>query len=32
VHEDEFFVIIAGEVRVRHGDDVIEAEAGSLPA
>ena len=29
-NEDEFFVVIAGEVRVQHGDDVIEAEAGSL--
>jgi quercetin dioxygenase-like cupin family protein len=29
-NEDEFFVVIAGEVRVKHGDDVIEAEAGSL--
>jgi quercetin dioxygenase-like cupin family protein len=28
--EDEFFVVLAGEVRVRHGDDVIEAIAGSL--
>ncbi|HJR45340.1 MAG TPA: quercetin 2,3-dioxygenase [Actinomycetota bacterium] len=29
-NEDEFFVVISGEVRVRHGEDVIEAEAGSL--
>ena len=28
--EDEFFVVLAGEVRVRHGDAVIEAVAGSL--
>ena len=28
--EDEFFVVMSGEVRVRHGDDVIEAVAGSL--
>jgi quercetin dioxygenase-like cupin family protein len=28
--EDEFFVVISGEVRVRHADDVIEAVAGSL--
>jgi quercetin dioxygenase-like cupin family protein len=28
--EDEFFVVLAGEVRVRHGEDVIEAVPGSL--
>ena len=28
--EDEFFVVLAGEVRVRHGEDVIEAVAGTL--
>ena len=28
--EDEFFVVLAGEVRVQHGDQVIEAVAGSL--
>jgi quercetin dioxygenase-like cupin family protein len=28
--EDEFFVVLSGEVRVQHGDDVIEAVAGSL--
>jgi mannose-6-phosphate isomerase-like protein (cupin superfamily) len=28
--EDEFFVVISGEVRVRHGDAVIEAVAGSV--
>jgi quercetin dioxygenase-like cupin family protein len=28
--EDEFFVVLSGEVRVRHGDDVMEANAGSL--
>lgn len=28
--EDEFFVVLSGEVRVRHGDEVIEAEAGSI--
>lgn len=28
--EDEFFVVLEGEVRVRHGDDVIEASTGSL--
>jgi quercetin dioxygenase-like cupin family protein len=29
-NEDEFFVVISGEVRVKHGEDVIEAVAGSL--
>jgi quercetin dioxygenase-like cupin family protein len=28
--EDEFFVVLSGEVRVQHGADVIEAVAGSL--
>ncbi len=28
--EDEFFVVLDGEVRVQHGDAVIEAVAGSL--
>ncbi len=28
--EDEFFVVLSGEVRVQHADDVIEAVAGSL--
>lgn len=28
--EDEFFVVLSGEVRVQHGDTVIEAVAGSL--
>jgi quercetin dioxygenase-like cupin family protein len=28
--EDEFFVVLSGEVRLRHGDDVIEAVAGSM--
>jgi quercetin dioxygenase-like cupin family protein len=28
--EDEFFVVLAGEVRFQLGDDVIEAVAGSL--
>jgi quercetin dioxygenase-like cupin family protein len=27
--EDEFFIVLSGEVRVRHGDEVIEAVAGS---
>jgi quercetin dioxygenase-like cupin family protein len=29
-NEDEFFVVISGEVRVQHGDALIEAVAGSL--
>ena len=28
--EDEFFVVLEGEVRVRHGDDIMEAVAGSM--
>jgi quercetin dioxygenase-like cupin family protein len=28
--EDEFFLVLSGEVRVRHGETVIEAVAGSL--
>src|SRR5438876_4473356 len=28
--EDEFFLVLSGEVRVQHGEDVIEAVAGSL--
>ena len=28
--EDEFFVVLSGEVRVRHGDAVMEAVAGSI--
>ena len=28
--EDEFFVVLSGEVRVKHGDEVLEAVAGSL--
>jgi quercetin dioxygenase-like cupin family protein len=28
--EDEFFVVLSGEVRVRHGEAVTEAVAGSL--
>jgi quercetin dioxygenase-like cupin family protein len=28
--EDEFFVVLSGEVRVQHGDAVIEAVAGSV--
>jgi len=28
--EDEFFVVLSGEVRVQHGESVIEAVAGSV--
>ena len=28
--EDEFFVVLSGEVRVQHGETVIEAVGGSL--
>jgi quercetin dioxygenase-like cupin family protein len=28
--EDEFFVVLSGEVRVQHGEAVIEAVAGSI--
>jgi len=28
--EDELFVVLSGEVRVKHGDEVLEAVAGSL--
>ena len=28
--EDEFFVVLSGEVRVQHGETVIEAVAGSF--
>jgi quercetin dioxygenase-like cupin family protein len=28
--EDEFFLVLSGEVRVKHGETVIEAVAGSL--
>jgi mannose-6-phosphate isomerase-like protein (cupin superfamily) len=28
--EDEFFIVMSGDVRVRHGDDIFEATAGSL--
>lgn len=28
--EDEFFVVLSGEVRVQYGDSVIEAVSGSL--
>jgi quercetin dioxygenase-like cupin family protein len=29
-NEDEFFVVLSGEVRVRHGDTVMEAAPGAL--
>src|SRR5438034_5402753 len=28
--EDEFFLVLSGEVRVQHGEAVIEAVAGSV--
>ncbi len=28
--EDEFFLVLSGEVRLQHGDDVVEGEAGSF--
>src|SRR6266571_9196666 len=28
--EDEFFVVLSGEVRVQHGESVMEAVAGSV--
>jgi quercetin dioxygenase-like cupin family protein len=28
--EDEFFVVLSGEVRVQHGEDLLEAVAGSV--
>src|SRR5712691_10898778 len=29
-NEDELFVVLSGEVRVQHGEDVMEAVAGSV--
>ena len=29
-NEDEFFVVLSGEVRLRHDEEVIEAGAGSI--
>jgi quercetin dioxygenase-like cupin family protein len=29
-NEDEFFLVLSGEVRVQHGENVIEAVAGSF--
>lgn len=29
-NEDEFFLVLSGEIRVQHGDEVIEGMAGSL--
>jgi len=29
-NEDEFFLVLSGEVRVQHGDEVTEGVAGSL--
>ena len=27
---DEFFIVVTGDVRIQHGEDVFEAEPGSL--
>jgi len=27
---DEFFIVVSGDVRVQHGEDIFEAEPGSL--
>lgn len=29
-NEDEFFLVLSGEVRLQHGDDVVEGVPGSL--
>ena len=29
-HEDEFFLVLAGSVRLQHGDEIFEADAGSF--
>jgi quercetin dioxygenase-like cupin family protein len=29
-NEDEFFLVLSGEIRVQHGDDVAEGVTGSL--
>jgi quercetin dioxygenase-like cupin family protein len=28
--EDEFFLVLSGQIRLQHGDEVVEADAGSL--
>ena len=28
--EDEFFIVLAGELRLQHGDKVVDASAGSF--
>lgn len=28
--EDEFFIVLSGEVRLKHGEEIMEAVAGSL--
>ena len=30
MNEDEFFLVLSGAVRLQHGDDVVEGEAGSF--
>lgn len=29
-HEDEFFLVLSGQIRLQHGDEVIEGEPGTL--
>jgi quercetin dioxygenase-like cupin family protein len=29
-NEDEFFVVVSGEIRVKHADDIVEGVGGSL--
>lgn len=29
-HEDEFFLVLAGQVRLQHGDEILEGAAGSF--
>ncbi len=29
-NEDEFFLVLSGEIRLQHGDDVVEGVAGSF--
>jgi quercetin dioxygenase-like cupin family protein len=29
-NEDEFFIVLSGEVRLQHGDEVLEAVPGSF--
>lgn len=29
-NEDEFFIVLSGEIRVQHGDEIIDAVEGSF--